>query len=40
MQKQVIKPGKTPKYTGIVQAIKLIAEEEGTMALWKGITPR
>lgn len=40
MQKQVIKPGRAPKYTGIVQAIKLIAKDEGTMALWKGITPR
>lgn len=40
MQKQVIKPGKAPKYTGIVQATGLIAKEEGTMALWKGITPR
>lgn len=40
MQKQVIKPGKTPKYTGIVQSIGLIAKEEGTMSLWKGITPR
>lgn len=40
MQKQVIKPGKQAKYTGIVQAIRLIAKEEGTMALWKGITPR
>ena len=40
MQKQVIKPGKQAKYTGIVQAIKLIARDEGPMALWKGITPR
>lgn len=40
MQKQVIKPGKQAKYTGIVQAIKLIAKDEGLMALWKGITPR
>lgn len=40
MQKQVIKAGKQPKYTGISQAIALIGKEEGTMALWKGITPR
>jgi solute carrier family 25 citrate transporter 1 len=40
LQKQVIKPGKTAKYTGIVQAIGKISKEEGTMALWKGITPR
>lgn len=40
MQKQVIKPDKPAKYTGITQAISLIAKEEGAMALWKGITPR
>jgi len=40
LQKQVIKPGKPVKYTGIVQAITLIAKEEGVAALWKGITPR
>lgn len=40
MQKQVIKPGKSTKYTGIFQAIGLIAREEGYFALWKGITPR
>lgn len=40
MQKQVIKSGREPKYKGIVQSVVLIAKEEGTMALWKGITPR
>ena len=40
MQKQVIHPGKTPKYTGLAQACSLIAKEEGYAALWKGITPR
>lgn len=40
LQKQVISPGKTPKYTGLVQACLLIAKEEGVLALWKGITPR
>jgi len=40
MQKQIIKPGKKTKYTGIFQAIRLIAKEEGYFALWKGITPR
>lgn len=40
MQKQVIRPGKEAKYTGIFQAIGLIAKEEGYLALWKGITPR
>jgi solute carrier family 25 citrate transporter 1 len=40
LQKQVVKPGQTPKYTGILQAIPLIAEEEGPKALWKGLSPR
>jgi solute carrier family 25 citrate transporter 1 len=40
MQKQVVHPGKQPKYTGLLQACTLIAKEEGPLALWKGITPR
>jgi len=40
MQKQVVHAGKEPKYTGLAQACKVIAKEEGTAALWKGITPR
>lgn len=40
LQKQVVHPGKTPKYTGLMQACVLIAKEEGVLALWKGITPR
>ena len=40
LQKQVIKPGVEPKYTGVVQTITLIYKEEGFFALWKGITPR
>jgi len=40
MQKQVIIPGKEPKYKGIFQSCSVIAKEEGTAALWKGITPR
>lgn len=40
MQKQVVKPGIEPKYNGIVQSVTLIAKEEGTLSLWKGITPR
>jgi solute carrier family 25 citrate transporter 1 len=40
LQKQVVTPGKTPKYTGLGQACVVIAKEEGTLALWKGITPR
>ena len=40
LQKQVVADGKAPKYTGLLQACGVIAKEEGTLALWKGITPR
>lgn len=40
LQKQVIREGHTPKYTGLGQAMSVIAKEEGPLALWKGITPR
>jgi solute carrier family 25 citrate transporter 1 len=40
LQKQVVRPGKAPKYTGLLQACVVIAKEEGVLALWKGITPR
>ncbi|EED88517.1 succinate/fumarate mitochondrial transporter, partial [Thalassiosira pseudonana CCMP1335] len=40
MQKQVIHEGKEPKYKGLLQSCIIIAQEEGTPALWKGITPR
>jgi len=40
MQKQVIHPGKEPKYKSLLQSCIVIAKEEGTPALWKGITPR
>ena len=40
LQKQVVVPGKEPKYTGLGQACVVIAKEEGFFALWKGITPR
>jgi solute carrier family 25 (mitochondrial citrate transporter), member 1 len=40
MQKQVIVPGKTVKYTGLLQSCMLIGKEEGVLALWKGMTPR
>lgn len=40
LQKQVVVPGKKPKYTGLLQACILIGKEEGLLALWKGITPR
>lgn len=40
LQKQIVHEGKTPKYTGLVQACVVVAKEEGVLALWKGITPR
>ncbi|CAM9563680.1 unnamed protein product [Ascophyllum nodosum] len=40
LQKQVVIPGKPPKYGGFVSAIGLIAREEGVPALWKGLAPR
>ncbi|KAL3900276.1 MAG: hypothetical protein SGARI_006276 [Bacillariaceae sp.] len=40
LQKQVVVQGKTPKYTGLMQACMVISKEEGVLALWKGITPR
>mmetsp|Transcript_23575 Transcript_23575/g.48809 ORF Transcript_23575/g.48809 Transcript_23575/m.48809 type:complete len:441 (+) Transcript_23575:197-1519(+) len=40
MQKQVVREGVTPKYNGLLQSCVVIAKEEGTPALWKGITPR
>lgn len=40
MQKQVIRPGTEPKYKSLVQSCVVIAKEEGTLALWTGITPR
>ncbi|KAL7430359.1 hypothetical protein ACHAXM_002158 [Skeletonema potamos] len=40
MQKQVIRPGIEPKYKSLMQSCVVIAKEEGTLALWKGITPR
>ena len=40
MQKQVIHPGKEPKYKGLFQSCVVIAKEEGTVSLWRGITPR
>uniref|UniRef100_A0A6U4GJ12 Mitochondrial carrier protein n=1 Tax=Phaeomonas parva TaxID=124430 RepID=A0A6U4GJ12_9STRA len=40
MQKQVILPGETPKYAGMISGIGVIAREEGVGALWRGITPR
>jgi solute carrier family 25 citrate transporter 1 len=39
LQKQVVVPGKAPKYTGLAQACMVISREEGFLALWKEITP-
>lgn len=40
IQKQIIIPGKEPKYRGIIQSCRLIAQEEGVGSLWRGLTPR
>jgi solute carrier family 25 (mitochondrial citrate transporter), member 1 len=40
LQKQIVVPDKPPKYTGLIQASIVISQEEGVLALWKGITPR
>lgn len=40
LQKQVVSPGKAPKYTGLLQGIGVVVRDEGVLALWKGITPR
>jgi solute carrier family 25 (mitochondrial citrate transporter), member 1 len=40
LQKQVVVPGRTPKYTGLLSGMAVVAREEGIFALWKGITPR
>ena len=32
--------GQVPKYNGFVQTFQVIAKEEGTAALWKGLVPR
>jgi solute carrier family 25 citrate transporter 1 len=40
MQKQVITPGREPKYNGLLNSCIVIGREEGVRALWRGITPR
>ena len=40
MQKQVITPGKEPKYNGLLNSCIVIGREEGIKSLWRGITPR
>lgn len=39
MAQETVK-GVAPKYSGFVQAFRVIAKEEGTGALWKGLIPR
>jgi len=39
-QRQIVAEGISPKYHGVLQSCLLIAKEEGTSALWKGIGPR
>lgn len=39
MAQETIK-GKEPKYRGWVHAMRVIAAEEGVLALWKGLIPR
>jgi solute carrier family 25 citrate transporter 1 len=40
LMSQVIVPGKAPKYTGFIQALGVIAREEGIAALYKGLGVR
>lgn len=39
-QRQIVVEGIAPKYHGVLQSCILIAQEEGIIALWKGIGPR
>jgi len=40
LQRQKIVEGQAPKYTGTMQALPIIAREEGLLALWSGLGPR
>lgn len=40
LQKQVVVPGRPPKYSGLLSGMAIVAREEGVFALWKGIVPR
>ena len=40
LQKQVVVPGRPPKYSGLISGMAIVAREEGVFALWKGIVPR
>lgn len=39
LQLQKVEPGQIPKYVGFSGTIKTIAAEEGTLALFNGLTP-
>ena len=40
LQRQVVIEGEPAKYRGLLQAMTVVAKEEGVLALWKGLTPR
>jgi len=40
LQRQRIVEGQAPRYTGTMQALPIIAREEGLLALWSGLGPR
>lgn len=37
-EQRAVEPGKLPKYTGLLQAFKLIFKEEGVAGLYGGMT--
>lgn len=39
LQLQKTAEGEVPKYNGLVGTAKTIAAEEGSLALWNGLTP-
>ena len=39
IQKQVVHPRKELEYSGLIRSCLIVAREEGTRALWKGIMP-
>ena len=38
-QIQTVKPGETPKYSGMFGTMKVMAAEEGVLSLWSGLSP-
>ena len=39
LQIQTVKPGETPRYSGIFGTMGKVAAEEGPLALWGGLAP-